>query len=125
VTLRPWLFTVARRLAIDAARARRARPTEVIVENLELLPQAYDGERFVEAVAMRRQLATLSLQQRRVLVEVFYFGRSAREAAEVLGIPEGTVKSRTHYALRTLRAQMTDERDDRPSDGVARTRRAA
>jgi RNA polymerase sigma-70 factor (ECF subfamily) len=38
-----------------------------------------------------------------VLVECFYRGRSVAEAAAVLGIPAGTVKSRTHYAVRALR----------------------
>lgn len=48
-------------------------------------------------------LGRLSPDHRRVLVECFYCGRSVAEAARALGIPEGTVKSRTHYALRALR----------------------
>ena len=42
-------------------------------------------------------------KHREVLVECFYRGRSVAEAAVVLGIPTGTVKSRTHYAVRALR----------------------
>jgi RNA polymerase sigma-70 factor, ECF subfamily len=41
---------------------------------------------------------------RRVLVEIFYNELSIQEAAEVLGIPAGTVKSRKYYALRALGA---------------------
>jgi RNA polymerase sigma-70 factor (ECF subfamily) len=43
-----------------------------------------------------------------VIVECYYRGRSTAEAAEVLNIPAGTVKSRTHYALRALRLAMQE-----------------
>jgi RNA polymerase sigma-70 factor (ECF subfamily) len=46
----------------------------------------------------------LSSDHRSVLMEVYYNGRTSREAAEPLNIPEGTVKSRLHYALRALAA---------------------
>jgi RNA polymerase sigma-70 factor, ECF subfamily len=103
--LRPWLFTVARRAAIDGARARKARPTEVILTDLGTLPAAHDDiDRMLVAVTMRRGLLSLSPEHRAVLIEVFYHGLTARKAAEVLGIPEGTVKSRTFYGLRALAA---------------------
>jgi RNA polymerase sigma-70 factor (ECF subfamily) len=38
-----------------------------------------------------------------VLLEIYFRGQSVAEAAEKLGIPPGTVKSRSHYALKTLR----------------------
>ncbi|MEU4645403.1 sigma factor-like helix-turn-helix DNA-binding protein [Micromonospora sp. NPDC023814] len=47
---------------------------------------------------------TLPPEHRSVLIEVFYRDRSRAETAAVLGIPEGTVKSRTHHALRRLPA---------------------
>ena len=101
--LRPWLYTVARRIAIDAARARQARPTEVTGADLGSLPTAHDDiERVLVAVTIRRGLESLSPDHRRVLVEVFYRGRTAAEAAAVLGIPEGPVRSRMFYALRAL-----------------------
>lgn len=101
--LRPWLYTVARRVAIDAARARQARPTEVILNDLGTLPAADDDiDRTLIALTMRKGLMSLSPDHRRVLIEVYYNGRSAREAAATLGIPEGTVKSRVFYALRAL-----------------------
>jgi RNA polymerase sigma-70 factor (ECF subfamily) len=48
-------------------------------------------------------LANLSVDHRQVLIETYYRGRSVAEAAAALGIPPGTVKSRTYYALRALR----------------------
>ena len=53
-------------------------------------------------------LRTLSPEHREVLVETYLRGRSITEAAEHLGVVEGTVKSRTHYALHALRAALTD-----------------
>jgi RNA polymerase sigma-70 factor (ECF subfamily) len=101
--LRPWLYTIARRVSIDAARARQARPTEIMATDVGALPAPRDEiERMLVTLTVRHGLMSLSQDHRRVLIEVFYRGRSAREAAEELGIPEGTAKSRTHYALRAL-----------------------
>jgi RNA polymerase sigma-70 factor (ECF subfamily) len=101
--LRPWLYTVARRVAIDAARARQVRPAEVSVPDAGTLPAARDDiERLLVGLTMRRGLMSLTHDHRQVLFEVFYHGRSARETATALGIPEGTVKSRMFYALRAL-----------------------
>jgi RNA polymerase sigma-70 factor (ECF subfamily) len=57
----------------------------------------------VEVWTIAEALGRLSMPHREVLVECFYRGRSVAEAAAVLGIPPGTVKSRTHYAVRALR----------------------
>jgi RNA polymerase sigma-70 factor, ECF subfamily len=103
--LRPWLYTVARRVAIDAARVREARPAEVIVKDPGSLPAANDDiERMLITLTIRRGLKSLTPDHRRVLIEVFYHGRTSAETAAALGIPEGTVRSRTFYALRALAA---------------------
>jgi RNA polymerase sigma-70 factor (ECF subfamily) len=101
--LRPWLFTVARRIAIDASRARKARPTEVNLTDVGTIAQEQDDiERTIVALTMRQGLMSLSHDHRQVLIEIFYRGRTTREVAEALRIPEGTAKSRMHYALRAL-----------------------
>jgi RNA polymerase sigma-70 factor, ECF subfamily len=103
--LRPWLYTVARRVAIDAARARQARPTEVILSDPSSLPAAHDDiERMLVALTIRRGLMSLTQAHRTVLIEVYYHDRTVAEAAAALGIPEGTVRSRVFYALRALGA---------------------
>lgn len=53
-------------------------------------------------------LTRLSDDHRGVLLECYYRGRSVAEASRLLGIPEGTVKSRTHYALRALRLALEE-----------------
>lgn len=104
-SVRRWLFIVARRIAIDAARARQARPTEVGVIDLTGIPGRSDlVECVVAEQTVRRALPKLSAAHRAVLNELYFQGRSTDEAAARLGIPEGTVKSRAHYALRALRA---------------------
>lgn len=100
---RRWMYTVARRVAIDVARMRRARPAEVAGLDLTGLPSpGHDIDRILAIQSVRRGLMTLSPEHRSVLVETYYHDRSIREAAVVLGIPEGTVKSRMFYALRAL-----------------------
>jgi RNA polymerase sigma-70 factor, ECF subfamily len=112
--LRPWLFTVARRLSIDSSRARSARPSEVILGDIAALPAVRDDtDQMLVALTVRQGLMSLNAEHRRVLVAIFYYGRSVREAAEMLGIPEGTVKSRMFYALRSLRT-LIDEGSGRP-----------
>ncbi len=103
-SVRPWLLTVARRLAIDARRARQARPAEVGDAVLENAPVCADhAERAAAALDVREAVKTLTPEHREVLVLVYFQGASVAEAAEALGIPPGTVKSRAYYALRALR----------------------
>ncbi|WP_434599436.1 sigma-70 family RNA polymerase sigma factor [Streptomyces sp. A5-4] len=105
-SMRPWLFTVGRRLAIDARRARRARPHEVTADVLEqsAVPGCDDHtERSVTALDVREAVKALRGEYREVLTQVYFRGRSVAEASEALGIPAGTVKSRTYYALRALK----------------------
>ncbi|MEU6657466.1 sigma-70 family RNA polymerase sigma factor [Streptomyces sp. NPDC046821] len=103
-SVRPWLFTVGRRLAIDARRARLSRPAEVGDAVLESARVCADhAERSAAALDVREAVATLSPEHQAVLLQVYFRGASVAEAADALGIPPGTVKSRAYYALRALR----------------------
>ncbi|GGT72594.1 MULTISPECIES: sigma-70 family RNA polymerase sigma factor [Streptomyces] len=102
-SMRPWLFTVARRLAIDARRSRLARPTEIGDGVLAATPDPADAtESAVAALDVRAAVRELSPEHRAVLVRLYFHGLTVNEAAADLGIPAGTVKSRSHYALRQL-----------------------
>ncbi|GAA1421702.1 sigma-70 family RNA polymerase sigma factor [Catellatospora coxensis] len=104
-TLGPWLYTVARRVAIDAARARQIRPAEIALSDTDVEPVAGDlSDQVVSAHVIRDGLAQLTPEHREVLVELYFRQRSAAEAAARLGIATGTVKSRAYYALRALGA---------------------
>ncbi|MGW2648053.1 sigma-70 family RNA polymerase sigma factor [Streptomyces sp. NPDC001393] len=109
---RAWLCTVARRLVIDAHRARQARPAEVGGEALERAAEQAPGEdgieRALQSWAVADAVRTLSPDHRAVLLETYYRGRTVAEAASVLGIPPGTVKSRTYYALHALRLALRE-----------------
>ena len=106
--VRPWLFTVAQRLAIDAHRARLARPPEVGAAALASVPALDEIEHTLNRIVVVDALDSLSREHRAVIVETYYRGRSVAEAARVLGVPEGTVKSRCYYALRALKLALAE-----------------
>lgn len=95
--LDPWLFRILRNAWIDLSRRNVTRGVEIDVTDT---PEAVvvDGERTNEAVLMLRKteeaLATLPADQREIIVLVCFEELSYAEAAEVLGIPKGTVMSR-------------------------------
>src|ERR1700683_3509640 len=105
---RPWLFAVARNLAVDAHRARQSRPNEVGQSAFDTLPAHDDADRTLESWAVAEALASLRPDHRTVIVETYYRGCSGAEAAATLGIPPGTVKSRTYYALKALKLALQE-----------------
>jgi RNA polymerase sigma-70 factor, ECF subfamily len=107
-TARPWLFTVARKIAIDRARARRSRLGDAPAEVIEAVPAPDELDSALLAWQIADALRSLSIDHRRVIVEVYYRGRSVAETAMELGVPRGTVQSRTFYALRALRVALEE-----------------
>jgi RNA polymerase sigma-70 factor, ECF subfamily len=106
--VRPWLFTVAQRIAIDAHRARRARPPEVGEAGLASVAGLDELEPTLDRIVVTDALESLSREHRAVIVETYYRGRSVADAARVLGVPPGTVKSRCYYALRALKLALAE-----------------
>lgn len=102
---RSWLFTVARNIAIDQARAAMIRPVELGDDRLDERSRVEDDgiDRLLNAREVRAALMSLPDRLRDVLIEVYFREHSVAEAAQVLGVPPGTVKSRTYYAVRALR----------------------
>jgi RNA polymerase sigma-70 factor (ECF subfamily) len=105
---RRWLFTVARRIAIDAARSRQRRASEISLRDVSRLAVSEDtSEAALAAYAIRHAFRSLSDAHRRVLAELYVQGGSVDDIADRLGVPAGTVKSRAHYALRSLRMSLS------------------
>ena len=107
-SLRPWLLTVARNVVIDHARARKSRPAEVGSVCLAIAASDDHLDSVLVAQDVAEALATLTPSHRDVLVEIYMKGKSIIEAAETLGIPIGTVKSRAYYALRALKLALEE-----------------
>ena len=105
--IRSWLFTVARHIVIDEWRTKRARSEFPVADVPERESDDHTDQVLLSWV-VGDALARLSPEHRAVLRECYFRGRPVAEAAGVLGIPEGTVKSRTHYALRALRLALEE-----------------
>lgn len=106
-SVRPWLFTVARNIVVDEWRRHR---TDRDVP-LDTGPEAAVDDRtdaVLDGWIVGDALSRLSADHRAVLEQCYFHGRTTKEAARVLGIPEGTVKSRAHYALRALRLTLQE-----------------
>jgi RNA polymerase sigma-70 factor, ECF subfamily len=103
-SVRTWLYSIARNRIVDARRRAAVRPGLAGPESAES-PAELDRE--LEQAVLRWQvaaaLARLSPEHREVIRLAHYGGLTLREIAERKGIPLGTVKSRSSYALRSLR----------------------
>ncbi|WP_420710445.1 RNA polymerase sigma factor [Streptomyces sp. NRRL S-474] len=105
-----WAAVVASNLAMDWHRAKRRQ--ERLGERLAALRQSAhpSGEdTSVLSVAVAQGLDELPDAQRQVVVLRFYADLPVRSIAEQLGVPEGTVKSRLHTAVRALRARLHED----------------
>ncbi len=124
---RPWLYTIATNQAIDAQRRNKRHrmisldrvsaynDSEEVGKLVDLLVSD-DGNPFDHVTEyergewVREALDELSDQMRGVVHLVYYEGMTYREAADVLAIPVGTVKSRLHSAIAKLNAFWTRAR---------------
>lgn len=96
-----WLYRVTRNACLDAVRQGRRRP--VPVESLDPAPAPGDlADAVALSASVERALLQLAPEDRDALSAVSVFSLSYAEAAEGLGVPIGTVKSRVFRARRTL-----------------------
>ena len=113
---RPWLYTVATNQAIDAQRRQKRHrmvsldqtnksQDSVDIGSLINLLEGNDGDPLEHVAQLERgqwvqqAVSELSTQMRGVIDLVYYQGMKYREAADILGVPVGTVKSRLHAAV--------------------------
>jgi RNA polymerase sigma-70 factor (ECF subfamily) len=106
-SVRGWLFTVARNIVIDEWRTKRSQ-SEFPVARLPEVGEPDHTDQLLLSWVVAEALTKLSPEHQAVLRECYYRGVSVAEAARHLGVPEGTVKSRTHYALHALRLALEE-----------------
>jgi RNA polymerase sigma factor (sigma-70 family) len=100
-----WLLTIARNAAVDRVRRGAATPVDPDVVALEF-DRAEEAIDVPSRADVRSAVAALPADQRRALVLAMYAGRTAREIAELDGVPLGTVKTRIRTAMTRLRATL-------------------
>jgi RNA polymerase sigma factor (sigma-70 family) len=102
-----WLLNVSRNTAIDALRARKTSPTDAIradEEPVYLIDRQHNtSQPNPEHIGLKDVVEQLR-PERKVLIDLVYFaGYTHEEAAETLGLPLGTVKTRVRSALQELK----------------------
>jgi RNA polymerase sigma-70 factor (ECF subfamily) len=110
----PWLHRVALNLCYSRLGRRRLRTNPIGEFELATLRDAAVGpselvEREELRLAVREGVAALPLKHQSVIVLYYLNGLSLQETSTILGIRLGTVKSRLHYALGSLRAHLANE----------------
>lgn len=102
--MRSWLFSIERRIIVDLARGRNSHPARELDPNT---PSPADQiELAMRSWSVEEALRRLAPDHRLVVLELYYRGRSSRDLARELGVPEGTVRSRLYYSLRALRVAL-------------------
>lgn len=114
--VRPWLLTIARRCVADRFRQEAARP--LVLRDAEPTDRPAAVADPYGSVAIRQMLASLDADRREALVLTQVFGLSYAEAAEVAGVPIGTVRSRVARARAQLVAEWSDAPDALGAVGV-------
>ena len=113
-----WLLTIARNMAIDTLRLRRADPVDpdTLVAIKGPAAEAGPEERAMsgdDAHRLHEAMGTLPTDQRRALVLAAFYGKTAREIGESENIPLGTAKTRIRSAMIKLRGSLQVEDDER------------
>ena len=105
----PWLYAVARNAIVDRARARTEMPADIPEEAAPDAGPADRAEQGWVAWRVHRALEELPEREREVISLAYWSGLSQSEVAEFLGLPLGTVKTRTRAALSHLAELLEEE----------------
>ena len=121
-----WLYTIARNLCVDQTRRRKHRrhasldaPMDTSDDSGSLMDVIASNEMASDRksvnkelfATMQRAIGSLSEEQREVFLMREFLDLPFKQIAEVVGVPENTVKSRMRYALEKLRLELDEYKD--------------
>ncbi|MCK4255595.1 RNA polymerase sigma factor [candidate division WOR-3 bacterium] len=102
--LSTWLYKIATNLCYKEFNKRKREKNnnrDLVTDNAENFQQALEKKDLIERA--KNAVSSLPDIHRAVFTLRFYQNKSYEEISQILGIPEGTVKSRMHYAVQSLR----------------------
>ena len=107
-----WLIAIARFKALSSLRKRREEGLDE--ETMEAIEEPSDNpaisiEKLDKGEKLRQCLAALTREHREVIDLVYYHEKSVEEVAQIVGIPENTVKTRMFYARKKLSELLTEQ----------------
>ena len=109
-TVAAFVFTLARRIAVDLWRRPSSRPLRIDAAPAAFSPACADpAADVVDGVVVRRALESLSAAHREVIELSYGGGLTQVEIARRVGVPLGTVKTRTYHALRALKMELESQ----------------
>jgi RNA polymerase sigma-70 factor (ECF subfamily) len=116
-SVRTWLTSIARNLAIDAVRARKALPVDPsdLAPLLEAVTQSPERQAIADETSqeVRSAVADLPPAQARAVAMAGMYGMTAQQIADAERVPVGTAKTRIRTALGKLRVSLSDTQDAR------------
>jgi RNA polymerase sigma-70 factor (ECF subfamily) len=107
-SLRTWLFSIERNFLIDMARSRQrtlARDAEL---ERDAEPVVDDVESAMVSWQVEEAVRQLTPDHRTAVIQMYFRGRTSKEMAAELDVPEGTIRSRLFYALKALRLTLQE-----------------
>ena len=111
-SLRTWLFAICKNVIIDLHRSRSVRPIVAKQDKAEAGKESVDPadpiEETLAAWQIEEAFGRISEEHRQALVETYYKGRSYKELAEEIGVPEGTLRSRVFYGMKALKRELDE-----------------
>jgi len=107
--VRPWIYAIARHVALMYLRSNRRRREVLPAEGLPELPVAPEIESLGDRALVHRVLADLPRQSQEVVVLHHLLGLSFKEVGRIVGSSAATAKVRAHRALRSIRTRLEEE----------------
>lgn len=112
-----WIFTIARNIRFDLLRKNKKRKDDISADDLwpilseqnDSLDNGYALDHDVLMQEISAYYARLPDAQRIVIEKIYIEGKSQQEVSDALGVPLGTIKSRTRLALKKLKELIVDD----------------